>query len=231
MPTLLRRIFLLIVFAAAAGPAGAVSITTLASDTEFLATYPATEWTKEFGANVRWGNNAANGDWEASVVNGADLPLNQRQGSVAGSRTFNFSYTGGTATLSVQGLAASTAAINPTTSINTVMIRARAGTNHSSSLTGLTLQIGATTINLGSLIGDANANYLVLKDAGFAGDWSISAIGTLLAGANPRGSDPMYQLKVGHTPIAVPDTAATVLLLALSLALLTGGRAFARATR
>jgi hypothetical protein len=65
---------LLSCLAVSPGTAGATSVFTIDNDADFIATYQP-DFTKDFGANVRWGNAATNGDWEYSVVDGGDFPL------------------------------------------------------------------------------------------------------------------------------------------------------------
>lgn len=209
-----------LLLASAASSARAVSITLLGSDAEFLTEFPAAEWTKKYGANVRWGNNAANGDWEAAIVTGADVPYAgaQRQGQVSGTRLFSFNYDSalGQGTLSLTGFADAVTSLDGT-GVNTVMIRARAATGRTAALQGLALQLGTSTLFLGDLIGDSDAQYIVLQDAGFSSDWSITAFGTLASDA-AQGSNPMYQLKVGVAP--VPDAGATASALGFVLVVL-----------
>lgn len=211
------RILSLLLGLVGTSSAHALTITTLSSDGEFIASYTPDVWTKAFGGSVRWGNNAAAGDWEVSVVNGADLPLHQRQGVVSGPRDFVFSFDSSlsTATLSVDGFDDSVGVV-PGAGINTVMIRARASEGNVAALSELMLDLGGSVHVLNNLLGDSNANYLVLQDSGFAGDWSISGVGLLSGDASPRGSNPLYQFKVGTTA-SVPDAGASALLLMLGL--------------
>jgi hypothetical protein len=209
--------FALIAGLTSAVPVRALSISLLSSDDDFLTTFPAAVWTKELGANVRWGNNAGNGDWEMAIVNGSDIPVPgaQRQGVVSGTRAFSFSYANGNATLGLGGFT-SAVATGSDPEINTVMIRAKAsGSGNVASLANLSLAFGSDVYALGNLIGDSNANYLVLQDTRFSGVWSLLADGTLLSGGSARGSNPMYQLKIGTAE--VPDSASTFALVASGL--------------
>lgn len=204
----------------AADEARALTITPLDSDNAFKADAAAIGWTKEFGYNVKWGNNASNGDWEYSVVNGGDSPRDQQQGPVSGEIDFVFSYLSGVASLELDGLATST--WNPAASggLNVVYLRAAIFSGNTASMTDMSLTFGASpSIPLSDLFGDTDAQYFKLSDSRFSGDWTLEGKGTLERG-DPSNkvalARPMYQLKVG-TATNVPDTGVTGLLLGVGL--------------
>lgn len=195
--------------------AEALSISLLASDADFLADAAATSWVKEFGGNVRWGNNAANGDWEFSVVNEADFPQDQVNTAISGAHPLIFDYSSGAASLAVGQLGLSEWAPLPVGQLNTMYIRAKADTDNVSVMDNLYLTVGGVGYDLGTLAGDCNAQYLKIVDSGFSGDWQLTGTGALSADGTPRGSDPMYQVKIGIT--SVPDVAGTAILLGIAL--------------
>lgn len=234
----LRRCTL--VAAALAGAACPVQAALLLfdSDAAFLAG-PA--FTKVGGANVRWGNGATNGDWEYAIVNASDVPVAGAQGQLAwpsipvyGAGTndvanMQFSYSFGASglqTLTLRdvnsnvigdiGAASGTVAL-PAGGVNTLAVRAKASSGDyaavgSGSDPGFRVNFtSGGFFDIGRLAGDANAEYAVLVDERLAGGFAITDLATLHDG---RGSDPMWQFKVGISPIPLPSALP---LLALGL--------------
>lgn len=208
-------------------------------------------FTKYGGANVRWGNNATNGDWEYGVVNAGDIPYSQGNiawtglpGYASGSTTvsnhqFTFTYaaTGamslalrnnsgtqiGTDTSPASGvqLTATGTFTPPTGGVNTLAVRARAASGDIATVgpggTGAGIRVNFTSggfFDIGRLVGDSDAEYLVLVDDRLAGGFSIVDNATMKDGS---GSLPMWQFKVGVTPVPVP---AALPLFAAGLGLL-----------
>jgi hypothetical protein len=188
-----------------------------ASDTDFLA---QAGFTKAFGANVRWGNGATNGDWEYAVVNGADAPFGAP--GQAGwtslpaypAQVFDFAYGGGTATLTLDGLAPHSGTVG-SPAINALAIRARAGAGDAAGVAPFTLNLtSGGSVAFAALAGDADAEYLMLIDPRLAGGFWIDDAGASLKDGS--GSLPQWGLKVGVSTVPLP-AAAWLFLAGLSL--------------
>ncbi len=219
-------LFLLLTIGLATSTASAVPIVTnYDSDADFLAN---ADFVKSFGGNVRWGNGGASGDWEYSVVDASDIPVgpgNPRQnawlpGPSTNDHAVTFSFDGVDAVTLDPSLAAgaSTASGFPGTGLNALAIRARANDGDAANLVGgitITFSSGAPIL-LGDLIGDQNAEYIVITDARIADGFTLTSTGQLTDG---RGSSSQYGFKVGIIP--EPSTA---LLVGAGLALLASRR-------
>jgi hypothetical protein len=99
--------------------------------------------------------------------------------------------------------------------INAIFFRARANGGDVASLSNIVLTIGGQFFNLGTVVGDSDAEYVGFVSPLLAAGFGVTAIGTIADGS---GSLPMYQFKVGTVP-TVPLPAA-VWLLASGLGLL-----------
>lgn len=188
------------------------AVVSYTSDADFLAN---AAFTKSFGANARWGNSATNGDWEYAVVNAADVPigvsgqLNWYNGNNL--HSYGFDYDGlTTARFDIDGDGASPVTtgnqtVSPLPSINALAIRARANAGDIAQLTSMTVlfDLGGS-VNLGSLVGDGNAEYIMLIDSRLAGGFSIGGNAQVQDGS---GSLPMYGFKVGVSTVPVPAAA------------------------
>jgi hypothetical protein len=184
------------------------------------------DFTKELGGNVRWGNGATNGDWEYSVVDATDHPVDDvgpRQHAWASSpstndHTVSFDWDGlGTITLD-PGLpaGASVATGFPAGPINALAIRARAGTGDVANLLSpitISFDSGGPNVVLATLTGDGDAEYVVVVDSRLSGGFEVVAHAQLGDGS---GSLPQYGFKVGFF---VPEP-NTLLLVGLGLSLL-----------
>lgn len=203
--------------ASAACQAGPISLS-YDSDASFL----ASTFTKLGGGNVRWGNGAANGDWEYSAVNAGDFPLSTpgqfdwQSGDNLHTPVFSYSAAGALSlSLGLSGAPASTGSVP--TGANTLLVRAMATAGQIADLSGLlvTFDIDNTTHALGDLIGDADAQYVGIIDSRLAAGFSITSGNNganINGGGTGNGSRPSYQFKVGVTPIPEP---ASITLLAL----------------
>ena len=225
----------------AAIPARALSVLELSSD-EAFAKFTATEsWSQEAGVNVRWGNNGKGGRWEMAFVDAKDNALagTSRQGKVDGYRAFGFDYAKGIAAASLAGFKSTQTTLGDA-EINTVIIRVQAddqsaddddrkgkgkGQNKEdddasvAALASLSLSFGSEVYSLGELIGDGNANYLVLQDTRFSGVWSLLADGVMDHDRDDRDRAPFYSIRLGGTTstTSVPDSASTFGLIAAAL--------------
>lgn len=213
---ILRAALVLGAALAMATPASALTLG-FASDADFLAN---AGFTKDFGGNVRWGNAGASGDWEYSVVDGNDVPIgvgNPLQHAWTGGMTPNphgvsFAYDDGTGVadlaISVESTVSSAGVSVGGDGVNALAVRARADLADVAALANLvvTFDVGGS-VNLGSLAGDADAEYVVLIDARLGGGFTLTADANLSDGS---GSLPQYGFKVGN---AVPEPGAAALLL------------------
>ncbi len=206
-----------------AGIAGAATVS-YSSDADFLAN---AQFTKQFGYNVKNGNSAVNGDWEFAIVNATDVPQfgsNQLAWAANTQRDhdFSFAYDGtSTADLDLMNIIGAPALPDQSNSgdvsglisgsPNAIFIRARdSGTNSQVDLSGLSILFLSDNgvINLGSLIGDADAAYIGVIDARVSGGFIITGDVALNTGdAGGGGSTRMYQAKIGVVS-AVPVPAA-----------------------
>ncbi len=190
----------------AAGSAQAATIFTYDSDAEFL----ASGFTKVGGVNVRWGNNATNGDWEFSVVDGSDSPMDQQQVRWSNHGVpelkVDFDDEGISADLgSSSGDIAESSWMADLGSYNTVLFRAKS--TNGLELTDISVN-GDLLTNL--LSGDSNAQYIGISMADFISG-SLSLKFTADAGS---GSDPGAQIKFGSLPTAsVPEPGSLGLVL------------------
>jgi hypothetical protein len=240
----LRLLAAAAIAAAVIAPARA-AIVSYASDASFI----ASGFQGRFGGNVRWGNNASNGDWEFAVVNGSDTPYSgqTRQLNWTGipnygsspNHRYEFVYNvvdganNDSVTLRLRdtsggllGGSASQYSSLDFADINTLAVRARAAAGDVATLQNIRVEFQnggfAAFETLGTLVGDADAEYLVLQDDRLAGGFRVVIAGQTYGTAtftDGSGSLPAYQFKVGITPVplpaALPAFAAGLGLLAL----------------
>lgn len=206
---------------AGAGSATA-SVIGLASDAAFGAFQADTGFTKAFGGNVRWGDGGPSGDWEYAIVDGDDLPVGavgqaDWLDDAANTHTVDFLFDGASfADLTLgspvsDSLGRSVGAGD----VNTLLVRAKDGSGDPTALSAIEIDVGltGTFVALGDLIGDGDAEYLGLIDPELAGGFALRATATLNGDGDVRGSDPMYQFKVGTARVEVPEPASAALLL------------------
>jgi len=191
------------------------------SDAAFLAN---AQFTKAFGGNARWGNNAGNGDWEYAVVDvvgGLELPIGTPAQYVwetdpsqteIHSYVFQYETTSYTASLDInpdrQGLGGVHSGFvgDLETEINALAIRARAADGDVAILyDSIWIQFNDnTSLTLSGLIGDGDAQYYLLVDERLNDGFTVSGTALLEDG---RGSVPMYGFKVGYSTVPIPGAA------------------------
>ncbi len=210
-----------IAIAAQAGVAHAAPFT-LDSDAEFGTWAADNSFSKLFGGNVRWGNGAENGDWEFSVVDGSDMPVDQQQhawgeGDNEHTSSFYFNANTGDATLSLGGIGQSDGNFFEAMP-NTLFLRAAENMDQTAAmLDNILIEFADdTAINLGSLIGDSDAQWIGYVDPRLAMGFSVTTQSALIDGGKTgRGSRPMYQYKVGISEVTdVPEPASIGLMAA-----------------
>lgn len=213
----MRKLTFAVAVAAAATMAQAggaeAAVFTLDSDTGFNAWAGGNDFVKLFGGNVRWGNGATNGDWEYSVVDGTDSPVDQRQhdwlaGTNQHTATFFFNALSGDATLALGGIGASNGSFLGADA-NVLFLRTAASSDQRAEMLSnvAILFADGSVINLGDVLGDADGEWVGLYDPRLAQGFIASAQSALLdGGATGRGSRPMYQYKVGHADLPEPAT-------------------------
>lgn len=221
----IARLFALALVATSAAQAATV---TYVSDADFLAN---AQFTKQFGYNVKNGNSAANGDWEYAIVNGSDVPQfgsGQIAWGINADRDhdFSFGYDGAAIAdldlMNITGLGNVSNSGNVSSLVsggspNAVFIRAAnkdggASAKVDLSQLVLTFLVDNSSINLGSLVGDANAQYIGVIDARVAGGFTITGDVDLNMGSGGGGSTRMYQAKIGISQQAVVPVPAAVWL-------------------
>lgn len=192
------------------------AIVSYESDSDFLAN---AYFDKEFGFNMRWGRDGITGDWEYAVVDGDDRPIspvgqvdwyampdynddpNHRYSIAydqgAGSATM------GLETISGQSFGSAAAGVSPA-QINALVVRAKASSGDVSLLSDIHVYFAqGGDAELGSLLGDADAEYLMLVDDRLAGGFWIEDGDVSLRDGS--GSVPMYSFKVGMTTVPLPS--------------------------
>lgn len=202
-----RSIALAVIATASLLVSGSASagIVILNSDAEFL----ASDFSKQFGGEVRWGNQSLNGDWEYGLVNATNTATfaegNVAWGASSNKHAVEFSYVAAanSAGLSLDGGSLGTAGslfeTIPNGNPNTVLIRIRDTAGDMSELTDIMLTFGnGDEVALGDLIADpGNAKYVGFVDDRVALGFTIDADADLNGGTSRSGSNPAYQFKVG----------------------------------
>ena len=198
------------------------------SDAAFLTFQNSGNFTKDFGANARWGYNETPArSWEYSVVNASDAPLDQKEfvwGNTTHSYILDVDSALDTVSFNINNGDDSFydfSQIGFDVLPNALVIRARATDNTETQRDAVIQSIivaftSGGSLDLGQLVGDNNAEYLMLIDNRLMGGFTVTgeALIAVTSGIG-QGSDPMYQFKVGNSPIPEP---ATLLLLGAGLA-------------
>lgn len=213
-----------LIAAASAAPAQAQTTSwTFDSDPTFLTWAADNDWQKFFGANMKWGNNASNGDWELGVVNATDNPQAGGQGQYnwsgngTGTYGFTFRYDPFQASLALPGVSLSSdvSGLVGGNSVTTILARSKAWNEHAGSGFNwfrVSLLSGDEIFSTASpLLGDTNAEYIGLHDTRLADGFEITGEVTLDGTGNFRGAVPMAQFKVG-THVMVPEPGTWLLL-------------------
>jgi hypothetical protein len=208
-----------------------VDIFAVGNDKEWAANHRS-NFNQTFGYMVREGT-AGNRGWERAIVraNGAASTKGQIGWTdAADSHQFDFGFAGGAASLELTNAPTSganpltTAAVAPGADDNAIVVRAIARNNKKAGETdaradlgNLVLTVGGVSIDLGeftSLIGDSNANYLVITGLDLASGFSLTGNAVFDIGNVQDGSRTAYQVSVG-TYVPVP---AALVLFATALA-------------
>lgn len=190
------------------------------SDSQFNAYASGGNFTKQWGANVRWGNALSNGDWERAIVNSGDVPIgspgqNAWSPSNVHDVTLTYDATLGAATLDLSGIGSITRSVP--TMPEMFFARVRDSASAFSELSEIQVDLAfngpGVDYSLDELVGDANAEYWGVSDPNLRFGFRIVAK-ALLAGPVSAGSDPMYQFKVG---VPAPGAAGLLGLGAVAL--------------
>lgn len=212
-------VFASVVLASLAGGTGSAEAAVLSygSDAAFNANAGLT---KTFGHNVKRGGS----DWEYAIVNGpGDAPITPPgpgqltwPSNQTVTHQFRFTYNGPAAGLQLSSLPANVGGdVNisgdpsaPGTP-NAIAIRARTSdTGSVVNLSNLTVTFTSGTpnpVNLGSLIGDADAQYLMIVDSRVSDGFTLTGTAQYNIGNGGGGnSGTMYQTKVGVSTVPVP---------------------------
>lgn len=195
------------------------SVLTFTSDSAFNTYAGAGNFTKQWGANVRWGNAAGNGDWERAIVNASDVPIgspaqNAWTSSNVHDVTLTYDASLGTATLDLGGIGSITRSVP--TMPEVFFARVRDSVSAFSELKDIEVDLAFNGVGIDytydELLGDANAEYWGVSDPNLRFGFTIVAK-ALLAGPVSAGSDPMYQFKVG---VPAPGAGAAIALAGLA---------------
>jgi hypothetical protein len=191
----------------------------LANDSEIIALQTSGQFTKLFGGNIRWGNNAGNGDWEYSVVNAGDIPFgaeNPKQlkwSDFLSTHSYTFTYSSNSDTVSLElalsPIGGGTDEVKTSSgtltdlSVNAMILRARTGPGDTATMSDpITIDFNnGESLVINGLIGDGDANAIFIVDDRFSGGFEVSGESILTDGS---GSLPMYQFKVGVGIVPIP---------------------------
>jgi hypothetical protein len=206
----MRTCFIAAVVALAAGSASA-GIVTFGSDAAFNAYETAGSFTKQFAANVRWGNGTASGDWEYAIVDANDMPIGavaQTPWSGTNDHVVTFTFAGGNAGLDLSSIGNLSRTVNATPT--SLFARVRDSVADFSYLSNIQVDLAYNGVGVdysyNILTGDPNAEYWGIEDANLQFGFTLIADASLI-GPRSSGSDPMYQFKVG-----IPTPGALALL-------------------
>lgn len=222
-------------------PAQATSITFWHSDASFEL---GAQFDKLFSGNVQIGNNALKGTWEYSIMNAAEKEaFDPQQFVFSAPDSYQFSITQDGpryhASLKLNSSASSdkTFTFDPGTKNNALAIRARASAETTSHLASPTIDFhapGVSDIHPDDLVGDNNAEYVMIASNGFAGGFTIA--GDFHFMNRKSNAVPSFQFKFGHTDLpiggdfttAVPEPGTFVLGFAVCAVLGCAARSRAR---
>lgn len=205
---------------AAAPAAGQTYVTGYDSDVSFNTWAAENDWSKQFGANMRWGNNALNGDWEWGIVDGGDAPLAQDNFMWNG-QTYGFSFRYDPFQAALQlGNQTLTSGVSGGTGITHIFARAsKFDQNLFSGFNSFNVflldEFGNAGENIFSnaLAADSDAEYIGIEDQRLAGGFVIRGEITLDGTGRTAGSRPMGQFKVGTAQVTVPESETWLLML------------------
>lgn len=219
--TVLAGLAVAIVCALTSGAEAA--ITRYGSDPSFEA---AVVFTKQIGAAVRRGNGKLGGDfWEHGIVDGGDAALSAGHYEWApGANDHSFAFklsAAGAADLKL-GLPGSPhlQASGPAArQFDTLILRAQQeGASGRANLGNIKVRFAnGDVVNLGSLGGDSDGQWLMLQDSRLAEGFKVTGFANFTPGTWASGSRAFYNIKVGVSTVTQTPLPAALPLLAGAL--------------
>ncbi|WP_373508584.1 choice-of-anchor W domain-containing protein [Thiocapsa sp.] len=203
--------------------AAQASIARYSSDTAFEA---AITFQKQIGGTVRRGNGTLGGSfWEHGIVNGNDSPLSAAHyvwASGANNHNFSFGLSAAGVTnysLSLPGSTTLRATGLDARLFDTLILRSQEeGPIGRADLSNLKVRFSnGDVVNLGSLGGDADGQWLVFQDNRLTNGFTVTGFANFTPGTWANGSRAAYNIKVGVSSVTQTPIPAALPLLASAL--------------